>query len=1023
MPKYSIIVPVYNAEQYLTKSLESARAQTFDDIEIICVNDGSTDDSREIITDFALRDERIRLIDKPNGGPSSARNAGIDAATGEYICFLDSDDLLEPHACERLNRELAGYDVDAIVFGWSYFPANQADRFVREHADVRYAYYERFEHKLLFSEMSNPYLRLAIKRSALTDSGVRFDENLRVGEDCQFLFALYPRIGSVRLIADKLYRYRLPRPGSVMADYKYDVENLCMCDFDMTIRIFEDWNAAGFLKPYRSQIVNWFVRGQLYTILRLPVEERTLFVSLVRQLLLAYFTEKELRSLTLSSYSARLIDIVLSASEEGVLSVGERQLAQALFDWRVDEYGFADLASTAADRVSSKLLENKRVLMKVAPKFGFDISPKDPDEADELEETIAETPDSEAGDEAQPENATAPEPEGEAEGSSEAAPDEEPTDDADTVDADEPEPDDEAAPETDSVDAYDSEPEEEPTDEADNANADEPELDEELAIDADAAGDDEPELDEEPTSEANDTDADEPEPSEDQTPEPDATDADESEPEEEPATDADAIDTDKPELDEKPTPETDSVEADEPELDTEIESEEEAPAETTLAAESETADEAEPEDQPQPEAEDPMEAAPEAQSEAELEDALDEQPEADGGNATSSENRGSLPHLTKVVVPAVEHPAVSVIMPIYNVEQYLSQALRSVQNQILEDIEIICVNDGSTDKSLAILEAHAKQDHRIRIINKENGGYGAACNRGLAEARGTWIAIVEPDDWIDALMYRSMVDYANTFGEPIDIVKTPYWRVWLPDTENERTINCSYRGRIKPNMQPFVLSDPGVTHLIIHHPSIWSALYSREFLERNGIRFLEIPGAGWADNPFLAETLVQADSIVYLDEPFYHYREETPEKTANFGRNGWRIAIDRWHDMMDVYERLEVTDENIRRAHIRRGFTYIGQVLEYNDVDDPEVRDRIKSVFDRMDDDLVFSEPNVSPGAKQLYAKIEEVDLPKINPASYAAEVVKGGLYNLRNTGPAMTLDTLKSFVGAHSKREGKRES
>ena len=245
MPKYSIIVPVYNAEQYLAKSLESALTQSFDDIEIICVNDGSTDSSREIITDLAILDERIRLIDKPNGGPSSARNVGIDAATGDYICFLDADDLLETRACERLNRELAGYDVDAVVFGWSYFPENQADRFVREHADVRYAYYERFEHKLLFSEMSNPYLRLAIKRSALLNSGVRFDENLYVGEDCQFLFALYPRIGSVRLIADKLYRYRLPRPGSVMADFKSDVESLCMSDFDMTVSIFKNWNADG----------------------------------------------------------------------------------------------------------------------------------------------------------------------------------------------------------------------------------------------------------------------------------------------------------------------------------------------------------------------------------------------------------------------------------------------------------------------------------------------------------------------------------------------------------------------------------------------------------------------------------------------------------------------------------------------------------------------------------------------------------------------------------------------------------
>ena len=255
-PKVSIIVPVYNMERYLEKCLDALTKQVLEDIEIVAVNDGSTDGSREILADLALQDERIRVINKQNGGPSSARNAGIDAATGDYICFLDADDLLESRACERINRELAGYDVDAVVFGWSYFPEDDADRFVREHAEVRYAYYERFEHKLLFSEMSNPYLRLAIRRSALEQSGVRFDERLSVGEDCQFLFALYPRIGSVRLIADKLYRYRLPHPGSVMANYKYDVENLCMCDFDMTISIFDNWDADGLLKPYRSQIVN-----------------------------------------------------------------------------------------------------------------------------------------------------------------------------------------------------------------------------------------------------------------------------------------------------------------------------------------------------------------------------------------------------------------------------------------------------------------------------------------------------------------------------------------------------------------------------------------------------------------------------------------------------------------------------------------------------------------------------------------------------------------------------------------------
>lgn len=366
------------------------------------------------------------------------------------------------------------------------------------------------------------------------------------------------------------------------------------------------------------------------------------------------------------------------------------------------------------------------------------------------------------------------------------------------------------------------------------------------------------------------------------------------------------------------------------------------------------------------------------------------------------------------------HPLVSIIVPIYNVERFLDQALTSIEAQTLQNIEIICINDGSTDASLEIMQQHAARDRRIRIVNKQNGGYGAACNRGFDEAQGTWIAIVEPDDWIAPTMYEDMVRFASQFSESIDIIKTPYWRIWLPDTPHQRQVNCSYRGRIKPKSQPFKLTDPGVTHLIIHHPSIWSALYSRSFIKKRTIRFKEIPGAGWADNPFLVDTLCQANSIVYLDRPYYHYREETPEKTAAVARNNWQMSIDRWHDMLDEYERLDITDENIRRAHTRRGFTYIGLVLEYNEIEDPIVQAQIKGVFNRMDDSLVFSESNISPGSKRLYADIKGVELPESSGVAYAAQVVRGGLYNLVNTGPGMTIDTFKSFTSAHAKREGK---
>lgn len=787
--RFSIIVPVYNAEPYLEECLDSVRAQTCSDYEVICVNDGSSDASWDILQQRAFTDKRIRLVDKANGGPSSARNDGIRLAQGDYLCFLDADDQLEPFALERLNRALENYEFDAVVFGWSYFPLGLADRFVREHTAVRDAAYPAFKPDLLFKEMSNPYLRLAVRREALAESGVMFDESLRVGEDALFLFSLYPRLGAVKLISDKLYRYRLPHEGSVMADYKDDVGHLCMCDLDMAIGVFAVWNRYGLLEPYGSQLMKWFVRGQLYTILRQPPELREPLTALVKQMWRANFTNAELVSLDVDEPTARLIRIVLAANDEGKLVVTDKELSKALFTWRIAEYGVADLAVTAAEHAASRLLAQRHMLLKSG--------------------NVAE----------------------------------------------------------------------------------EPKAEEVLSL---AAG-----------------------------------------------------------------------------RRQEVADEGEAPVEEALASRKEAQSE---EGQEMPEAAD-----------------------------------------------ASDSPVVSVIVPVYNVEKYLDQALDSIQSQTLGNIEIICVNDGSTDGSPAILRKHADRDGRVRVIDKPNGGYGSACNRGFDEARGTWIAIVEPDDWIAPEMYEAMTDFASSFDQDVDIVKTPYWRIWMPDTDQQRRVNCSYRGRIKPASQPFALTDPGVTHLIIHHPSIWSALYRREFLSRCGIRMREIPGAGWADNPFLVETLCQTDSIVYLDEPFYSYREETPEKTANTALNNWKVSLDRWHDMADVYERLGVDDENIRRAHVRRGFTYIGLILEYHDLEsEDDVRERVASVFERMDDALVFSEPNISPGSKELYAKLKGVDMPEVSAFPYMAEVVKGGLYNIVNTGPAMTLDTLKSFVAAHAKREGK---
>jgi hypothetical protein len=330
-------------------------------------------------------------------------------------------------------------------------------------------------------------------------------------------------------------------------------------------------------------------------------------------------------------------------------------------------------------------------------------------------------------------------------------------------------------------------------------------------------------------------------------------------------------------------------------------------------------------------------------------------------------------------------------------------------NQSHTNIEIICLNDGSTDDSLPIMQEYAKSDRRIILIDKENEGYGATCNRGLNKASGTYIAIVEPDDWIELSMFEDMLAFAESFSIPIDMIKTPYWRIRMPDTPKQHRLNCTYRYRVRPKAQPFKIEE--AAHLLCHHPSIWSALYRRGFLNDAGIRFKPIPGAGWADNPFLVETCCQAQTIVYLDKPYYCYREETPEKSATFARTNTLIPFRRWNEQMDIIERLHVASENVLRAQNSRGFTYLTGITAEVPLETPALYSEVELMFSRMNAELVLNDPEIAPRDKRLFLKICKMPPRKIKRLPYLISLVKQGLYSLRNVGVKFTFLSVIDFM------------
>lgn len=223
-------------------------------------------------------------------------------------------------------------------------------------------------------------------------------------------------------------------------------------------------------------------------------------------------------------------------------------------------------------------------------------------------------------------------------------------------------------------------------------------------------------------------------------------------------------------------------------------------------------------------------------------------------------------------------PKVSIIIPIYNVEEYLDKALESAKRQTLKDIEIICVNDGSTDSSLEIIKKWAEGDERFIIIDKENGGYGVAMNTGIARATGDYIGILEPDDLLPLHMFEDLYEIAS--DNNLDFVKADFYRFTTRENGNVRLFyhrltpwHADYDYRvINPREEPEVLA------FIMN---TWSGIYNREFLLKHNIQHNTTPGASFQDNGFFWQTMIYAKRIMFVNKPYYLNRRDNPNSSVN----------------------------------------------------------------------------------------------------------------------------------------------
>ncbi len=246
-------------------------------------------------------------------------------------------------------------------------------------------------------------------------------------------------------------------------------------------------------------------------------------------------------------------------------------------------------------------------------------------------------------------------------------------------------------------------------------------------------------------------------------------------------------------------------------------------------------------------------------------------------------------------------PKVSVIVPIYNAQKYLNQCLDSIIGQTLKDIEIICINDGSTDNSLNILKEYAAKDDRIIVVNKPNTGYGHTMNVGLEHATGEYIGIVESDDFVDLEMFEQIYDIAKK--NSAEVVKSNYFEYKnKSNTFIENLKDCKYNNIFSPMEEQ---------NVFFVSPSIWSGIYKRSLLINNNIKFNETPGASYQDTSFAFKVWASAKRVYLVNEAFLHYRKDNMDSSVNSASKIFCIC--------DEYEEIEKYSSNYKSIKMKLG--------------------------------------------------------------------------------------------------------
>lgn len=233
--KFSIVVPVYNVEKYLNQCVASLTNQTYKNTEIILIDDGSKDSSGDICDKLASKDNRIIVVHKNNEGVSATRNKGIELATGDYILFIDADDLVDTNLIETVNKKINEEESDVVIYGfWTYY-----SRYLKRDSHLRIVKRDNNEKEIfrISASMFNKAVKLEIFKS---NPDLKFPKS-RIGEDMVVSACLIPLASKVGYIDNNLYFYRQRLNSAMHTFTKEDIEGIFF-DIDTIIEFYKKRN-------------------------------------------------------------------------------------------------------------------------------------------------------------------------------------------------------------------------------------------------------------------------------------------------------------------------------------------------------------------------------------------------------------------------------------------------------------------------------------------------------------------------------------------------------------------------------------------------------------------------------------------------------------------------------------------------------------------------------------------------------------------------------------------------------------